>query len=212
MDFRLATAEKSLFMSGMATPASRSAKMADLISFQGEFIKDLVRLNWAVRPDANALGFAIERRSQTDEHWTTVRYIRANARDNAAGYQHYEHSAVNGVTYYRLRQVEKNGLTTPTPAISVMPHLVPNSFMIWQHKIDAFTRFGALSFGLGSMMPVTVSIIDAYGRIAASLMEHRMLESGHHIIPFATHALPAGVYTLRMETGSGVQTRRLAIM
>lgn len=212
MDFPNSVTARHLLLTAAQPANERAASAAGLLSFQGEFIKDLVRLTWSVRPDAKALGFAVERRTQTDERWTTVRYLHATPRDNAAGYQYYEHSGVHGVTYYRLRQVEQNGLSTPSPAISVMPQLVPNSFMIWQHRIDAFTHFGTLSFGLGSMMPVTVSIIDAFGRVAVSLMENRALESGHHIIPFATHSLPAGVYTLRMETSNGVQTRRLAIM
>ena len=212
MDFRPAPSDHSPFMATALPTAARTSKQADLLTFQGAFIKDLVRLNWSVRPGANVLGFAVERRSQTDEHWTTVRYIHATPRENTAGYNFYEHSPVNGVTYYRLRQVEQDGLCPPPPGLSGMPQRGPNSFIIWQHKIDAFTRFGALSFGLGSMMPVSVSIIDTYGRVAASLMEHRELESGHHIIPFATHSLPPGVYTLRMETRSGVQTRRLAGM
>ena len=54
-------------------------------------------------------------------------------------------------------------------------------------------------------------MIDSYGRVVATVMADRDLESGHHIIPFGTHALPSGVYTLRMDTNAGMQSRRLAI-
>lgn len=186
-------------------------RTVDVLSFEGSFVKNLVRLNWTVRPDASALGFSVERRSQSEEHWSTIRYIRASTRENLQGYSFFDHNGVDGVTYYRLRQIEKDGKSTPSSAISVMPHLVPNSFVIWQHKVDPFTRFGALSFGLGSEMPVTITMIDSYGRVVATVMEDRSLESGHHIVPFGTRALPAGVYTLRMDTNSGMQSRRLAI-
>lgn len=198
-------------LSARTAPAFRSTRSVDLLSFEGSFIKDLVRLNWTVRPEASVLGFSVERRSQAEETWTTIRYIRASARENLQGYSFFDHNGVDGVTYYRLRQVEKDGKSTPSSAISVMPHVVPNSFVIWQHKVDPFTRFGALSFGLGSEMPVTITMIDSYGRVVATVMADRDLESGHHIIPFGTHALPSGVYTLRMETNAGMQSRRLAI-
>jgi hypothetical protein len=189
----------------------RAAQPADFLSFEGSFIKGLVRINWNVRPDASALGFAVERRSQLDGQWSTVRYFRATEKENRNGYTFYDRDEVDGVTYYRIRQVGVSGASIPTPAISVMPHLVPNSFIIWQHSVDPFTRFGTLSFGVGSEMPVSISMTDSYGRTVASLLDAR-LPSGHHIIPFSTQSLPSGIYTLRMETGGGVQSRRLAIL
>ncbi len=184
----------------------------DFISFEGSYVKDLVRLNWTVAPGANSLGIAVERRSQADEQWSTISYSRVNPGKKVLGCSYYDYAGVNGVTYYRLRQVGANGKSMPTPAICVMPSLVPNSFVIWQHKVDPFTRFGTLSFGLGSAMPVRVTMLDSYGRNVATLVENASLDAGHHIIPFSTSALPGGVYSLRLESPRGVQFQRLAIL
>ena len=192
-------------------PDAPSAQAADFLTFDGSFIKDLVRINWSLRPGASPLAFAVERRSQLDGRWSTVRYLHASERGNREGYSYYDRDGIDGVTYYRIRQVSANGASIPTPAISVMPHLVPNSFVIWQHRVDPFTRFGTLSFGLGSEMPVSVTMIDSYGRTVTSLLNEQ-LPSGHHIVPFSTSSLPAGVYTLRLESDGGVQTRRLAVL
>lgn len=189
-----------------------TAQTPDFISFEGSYIKDLVRLNWVVRPKADALGFSIERRSQADEHWSTLSYLRADIRQNENGYSFYDRSGIQGVTYYRIRQVGSNGKDIPTPAICVMPHLVPNSLVLWQHKIDPFTRFGTLSFGLGSSMPVTVTMVDCYGRSVATLVDEREMESGHHIIPFNTAALPSGIYSLQIETSVGMRSQRVAVL
>lgn len=191
---------------------SHALHSAEFLSFDGTFVKDLVRINWSVRPDAEALAFAIERRAQADAKWSTIRYLHANARGNKEGYSYYDRNGVDGVTYYRIRQIAADGSSIPTPAISVMPHMVPNSFGIWQHSLDPFTRFGTLSFGIGSEMPVTITMTDSYGRVVTSLLDGQVLPSGHHIVPFSTERLPAGVYTLRMETSCGVQSRRLAII
>ncbi|MBR9974517.1 MAG: hypothetical protein KFF77_02970 [Bacteroidetes bacterium] len=188
----------------------RSAQPADFLSFEGSFIKGLVRINWNVRANASALGFAVERRSQLDGQWSTVQYFRATENENRNGYTFYDRDEIDGVTYYRIRQVGADGASIPTPALSVMPHLVPDSFIIWQHNVDSFTRFGTLSFGVGSEMTVSISMTDSYGRTVASLLDEH-LPSGHHIIPFNTQSLPTGIYNLRMESGNSAQSRRLAI-
>ena len=185
---------------------------ADFISFKGSFVKDLVRLNWAVRPNADALGFSIERRCQADEQWTAIKYFRADAKQNAAGYSFYDKSGVQGVTYYRIRQIASNGKNMPTPAVCVMPYIIPNSFVIWQHKVDPFTQFGTVSCGLGSNMPVSVTMFDAFGRNVAKLVDKAELSEGHHLIPFSTAALTSGVYSLQIETPSGVRTERISVL
>jgi hypothetical protein len=185
---------------------------ADLVTFEGSYVKDLVRLNWKVRQNADALGFAVERRSQADEHWSTVSYQRADTKRNRSGYSYFDHSGVRGVTYYRLRQFASSGKSIPTPAICVMPHLVPNSFVIWQHTVDPFTRFGTVSFGLSSAMPVSVTMIDSYGRNVSTLIRTAELEAGHHFLPFSTVALPSGLYRLRLETAAGVQFQRIPVI
>ncbi len=185
---------------------------ADFISFKGSFVKDLVRLTWAVHPNADALGFSIERRCQADEQWTAIKYFRADAKQNATEYSFYDQSGVQGVTYYRIRQIASNGKNFPTPAVCVMPYVIPDSFVIWQHKVDPFTRFGTVSFGLGSNMPVSISMVDAFGRTVANLVDKSELSEGHHLIPFSTAAFPSGIYSLQIETPSGVRTERISIL
>ncbi len=208
----MALNEQSSVLSSSAAVSRRDEQHPDFISFEGSYVKDLVRLNWTVAPGAKALGFAIERRSQCDEQWSTISYSRVNPRKKVSDYSYFDYAGVRGVTYYRLRQVDESGKSLPTPAICVMPSTVPNSFIIWQHTIDPFTRFGTLSFGLGSAMPVRVTMIDSYGRSVATLVESAQLDAGHHILPFSTAALPAGMYTLRLESASGVQSQRLAVL
>lgn len=206
-----ASHETASVLPAAAVSVSRDQHRLDFISFEGSYVKDLVRLNWTVAPGAKSHGIAIERRSQADEQWSTISYSRINPRKKDPAYSYFDYAGVNGVTYYRLRQVNANGESLPTPAICVMPSLVPNSFVIWQHKVDPFTRFGTLSFGLGSAMPVRVTMLDSYGRTVSTLVENASLEAGHHIIPFNTSTLTGGVYSLRLESPRGVQFQRLAI-
>ena len=67
-------------------PDAPSAQAADFLTFDGSFIKDLVRINWSLRPGASPLAFAVERRSQLDGRWSTVRYLHASERGNREGY------------------------------------------------------------------------------------------------------------------------------
>lgn len=187
-------------------------QLYDLLTFEGAYIKDVVQLRWSVQSNSLLQGFKLERRNQSDDRWQTVTFLPSSHRENHQGYTYLDRAGVNGITYYRLRQLQSNGVGIPTPSIVVSPHHVPTSLSIWQHRLDPFSHFGTISFGLEASTPVTITMIDAFSRKVITLIDTRHLDSGHHIVPFDTEKLSAGLYTLRMETDAGIQTKRLALI
>lgn len=192
--------------------AAVAGEISELLTFEGAFVMDVVQLRWSVQSAPSIQGFKLERRTQSDDHWKTVTFLPSTDRENQQGYTYLDKAGVNGITYYRLRQLQSDGAGIPTPSIVVSPHRVPTSLSIWQHRLDPFSHFGTISFGLETSSPVTITIIDAFGRVVETLVDNKQFDSGHHIVPFDTEAMPAGLYTLRMQARTEVESRRLALI
>ncbi|RYE24976.1 MAG: Omp28-related outer membrane protein, partial [Sphingobacteriales bacterium] len=68
-----------------------------------------------------------------------------------------------------------------------------------------------INFSLIENTKVAVQVIDAAGRIVSSLPMQSM-NSGNNHLSIATDQLPAGVYSVRLQTEKGIMVKQLAII
>jgi hypothetical protein len=68
-----------------------------------------------------------------------------------------------------------------------------------------------LRFTLDAGADVRLAVYDVAGREVALLASGELL-AGHHEVVFDGSRLPAGVYLVRLQTGTAVATRRLTLV
>ena len=68
-----------------------------------------------------------------------------------------------------------------------------------------------VAFGLAEAGAVRLAVYDALGREVAVLADGAA-EAGRHVATFEGSGLASGVYVVRLETGAGVETRRLTLL
>lgn len=183
--------------------SSRSAQRADLRTFSGARIRDLIQLTWSTVSADDPAGFEIERRTQRTGSWERIGYLRPSHR-TGNDYSFLDHLSGNGVIYYRLRQVRSDGSTIASPIISVTPEDVLESSSVWKHSTDAFRDYGTVSFGLRRAAEVKLTLVDRYGNAVRTILDHKPMAEGHHVIPFGTGQLASGMYILRIDTGDRI--------
>ncbi len=184
-----------------------SASGSGLQMFAGARIRDVIQLNWVTTSGTGTLGFEVERRSQLQTNWTMVAYLRSDERQY--GNQEYtflDHLRGDGVAYYRLRQIRKDGNSITSPVVSVTPDEVPATSGVWKHALQPFQNYGTVSFGLSRPAEVKLTLHDHLGNPVAVILDHRAMEAGHHIIPFGARDLKPGLYFLRMHSDEGSRT------
>ena len=176
---------------------------ADLHTFSGSRIRDVIQLTWSTIAAQDLVGFEIERRTQRTGSWERIGFLRPSLRPEN-DYSFLDHLSGSGVMYYRLRQLRADGSTLVSPIVSVTPEDILESYSVWKHSTDAFRDYGTVSFGLRHAGRVTLTLLDRFGSIVRTILADSPMEEGHHVIPFGTGALVPGIYTVRIHTADGI--------
>jgi surface protein len=79
------------------------------LSFTGERINNRVQLNWSTASEQNSSHFDVERSTNGIEFTNIGRESAAGNSQSTSNYAHWDAQPLNGISYYRLRQVDQNG-------------------------------------------------------------------------------------------------------
>ncbi len=87
------------------------------------------------------------------------------------------------------------------------------------HSISAFPNpFNSsttITFGLGKPAPTRLSIYDLQGRLVADLLDRQgrlWYGAGEHKVVWEADGMPGGIYLIRLESGSDVQTTKMVLL
>jgi Secretion system C-terminal sorting domain len=70
---------------------------------------------------------------------------------------------------------------------------------------------GMLRFNLASQANVTIKVMDGLGRTVSSLPAQNMA-AGEHMVSLPVNSLSAGIYTIAVQAGEALITRKLSVM
>ena len=83
-----------------------------LRSFLVKKINNAVQINWSTEQEVNSSHFIVER-SSDGIHWNIITTIQAAGNSNTnIAYEVFDNSPMNGINYYRLKQVDLDALAT----------------------------------------------------------------------------------------------------
>ena len=195
----------------LATPAEQKvAANVEISRFSAARIQNLITLNWNTLGESNNLGFEIERRSQFDADWQTVAYIRGRGTATSGqSYSFVEKMDMNAVLFYRLKQIGLTGASMYTQAVTVTPDILGASMRVSRPAGPGKIEYNQVSFVLPKEGSVRISVHDVFGREVRTVAQEKYLSTGYHVLPFGSTALPAGTYSVRLETTEGTLVETL---
>jgi hypothetical protein len=199
------------FLPHIASASESSvARGVEISRFSASRIQNLISLNWNTVGERNTLGFEIERRSQFDADWRTIAFVRAQGTAIVGQvYSFVESMDMQAVLFYRLKQIDASGSAMYTQSVTVMPDEYSASMRVNPAPRNRKVEYNQISFVLPNEGMVRFSVHDVYGRPLLGLSKDRVLDAGFHVVPFGSVALPAGVYSVRLETTEGTFTGTL---
>ncbi|MEM6336672.1 MAG: T9SS type A sorting domain-containing protein [Bacteroidota bacterium] len=218
--------------SNFVTSVSRNAQLEDgfrllvgagtglpveLAGFDGRQVEDHVRLEWATLSETGNAGFFIERKAldvaseQADgSEWIELGFVEgAGTTDEPQTYTFDDFGfsvAPTGVSY-RLRQVDFDGAFEYSPVVEVALN-APTAFGLSPAFPNPFAGSTRIRYALAEASAVRLTLHDALGRLVYTVRTGT-LQPGWHESDLDATALPAGLYLIRLETDTGVTTRRV---
>lgn len=193
--------QSSLFLDSISV--TLSPLPVKLSSFTGLREGNNNILNWTTLTEANNKGFAVERSSDGNSY-STIAFIdsKANVGNSATAlnYAYTDSKPFEGVSYYRLKQIDFNGKTDYS-----------NIVKLTATKAGAFTMYPNPA---KSVVNISVGKLTGNGKLSIAdylgkLVKEQVLVKGTNTIDIANFA--KGMYFVTVLTGEEKTTMKLVV-
>jgi hypothetical protein len=199
------------------TNATNVPVPVELVTFEGVWDNDQVRLNWTTASETNNAGFEVLRRSILSAgefgDWEALSFVDGNGTTNTE----QEYAFVDaGVPFtasrvqYRLRQVDFDGTSEYSGEIE-LDASTPTALRLHAAFPNPIRSSATLRFELPTEGAVSVTLYDMLGRTVQQIVDREM-EAGRHQVSLDAQGLAAGVYIVRLSTADRAETQRLTIV
>lgn len=177
----------------------------ELLSFDGDQQEDRIRLYWSSSTEINNDRYIVER-SNDAINFTSIGWVAAAGNSRmVTHYDLYDHHPLNGVNYYRLKQVDMDGSFSYSKTIAFS---FENAVSITMFPNPAGTGESIyLSLVRINSAFMDVEIYDVSGKLLAS--KQIVPENGP--VKLYDTGLAKGVYLIRVTTGTSSLVKKLVI-
>lgn len=181
----------------------------ELLTFKAGQQGEMVALEWKTASELNNDRFEVQR-SLDGELFETVAEVRgAGTTNRTSHYEAWDHQAVEGLSYYRIRQIDYDGKSSNSWLVAV-EYIPPSEVLGLYPNPVANGQSVVLDLRLHQKEVVDIAVADASGRIVQQ--QSVELSKGFQKQSIATDDLSNGIYFVRVALGStSVKTNRLVI-
>lgn len=168
-----------------------------LVNFYGDYAgNNKTDLNWSTTAEINSANFIVER-SADGSFFIPVLTVPAAGNSSTPRYYHTsDHPSSNGIVYYRLKIIDKDGKFSYSNIISVKC----TSSIITLFPNPAHDRI-EIGFQSSNSGKAAMSIYSSSGAIVKDLMIPVM--AGPNKVKYELNELPAGLYYITIRTSDG---------
>ncbi|TZF86469.1 hypothetical protein FW774_05355 (plasmid) [Pedobacter sp. BS3] len=169
----------------------------DLVSFTGENANDNIRLHWTTASELNNSHFEIER-SADGKIFTTIGSLPGKGTTSTPGdYTFTDREPVQGINYYRLRQVDFNGMATESSIIAVRYTFQTDNLNVYVNNNQLTVRVQS-----PDAMPASLKVCDITGK--RLLSAELNLQKGANAISLPADKLTNGILIGSLNIGGKV--------
>jgi len=182
----------------------------ELTSFTANTVNGNVVLNWETATELNNQGFEIERRTE-DTQYRTIAFVEGHGTTSEPqSYSYVDQTVEQGVTYYRLKQVDFGGHYFYSDEIEVEA-TGPLSFNLEQNYPNPFNPSTKITYSIPEAGNVKVSVYNLVGEEVA-VLANGFSQAGTFDVTFDAANLPSGVYLYKLQSANSVQIKKMMLL
>lgn len=174
----------------------------DFLSFEGQYVDDQIMLAWTTANEINVSHFEVQR-SSDGEIFSVIGTVDAvNIESTINNYSLKDKSPLDGISYYRLRQIDFDGAFEFSETIRIEPELHEFSVLYYPNPVlDVLTLDASEKIQDAKVQIVSITGGIAFERLYSGINSSR--------ITIDIFDLPTGVYQVRLETVVGTKNFRI---
>ena len=206
LTFRFAFAAAILlagFNSSIAQTTSNSNSLtpALLLSFDGQVSNNVADLNWVMENETNCKWFVIERSGDMGGY-DSISVVDGLNNNNMTTYTFADNHMLGGNNYYRLRQVDRDGVTRYSKVVTLYNSVVENTIA---SKMSVYPNpaMATLNYSVSSTTPqeVVVQVYNLAGVVCYT--SQQQLYAGTNQQSIQINGLRNGNYFLKVTNREG---------
>ncbi len=191
----------------------------ELLSFTATAQQNNVVLNWSTASEINNRIFEVQRANgnseQNNRDWKTIGYVQGKGTTTErTDYSYTDDSPMNGISYYRLKQIDFDGTFRILNAEMVEFNQV-KEYSLEQNYPNPFNPSTVINYSIPEAGQVKLRVYNLLGSEVAVLVDE-FIEAGNHSVEFSTEKLKnkigSGVYIYTLKAGSFTQTRKMVVL
>ena len=185
----------------------------ELTSFTASVGKDQVNLLWTTATELNNKGFYIERSDlKNSNEWQTIGFINGHGTTSEIKqYSFGDGSPLQGLSYYRLKQVDFNGSYTYSNIVEIVNSGILDNFVLNQNYPNPFNPSTKISWKSSVGAQTSLKIFDALGNEVATLV-NEFKPAGNYEVDFNADNLTSGIYLYKISAGNLSQTKKMLLI
>lgn len=179
-----------------------------LISFTAAYTGTThsVLINWAVASQLNNKYFVVEKTLDGINFQEVDTLPGAGTYPFTKYYSAIDNNPTQGISYYRLKQIDMDGHTTEFAPVAVFIGNTPsNSLHLYPNPIGSGLNSATLVYNSTNQNRLTINISDMTGRIINSFTLNN-IKNGENIFPINTSELVPGMYILQAISNQELYT------
>ncbi|MCZ7556874.1 MAG: T9SS type A sorting domain-containing protein [Bacteroidia bacterium] len=195
----------------------------ELVSFHAVWQNDGALLSWETATEVNNYGFEILRQTPSDQQmvklWERIAFVPGHGTSTRSQQYAFHDIAAeaaadaHGIVRYRLRQLDYDGSAELSHVVEAHAPTPVTGLYLYQnypHPVRAGSASTVLSFSIPEAQHTRLEVYDALGRMIAAPID-KALSAGRHSIETAIPEIRPGIYFLRLQSGTGVVTRKMIV-
>jgi hypothetical protein len=182
-----------------STQSNNATTPALMMSFDGQVQSQTADLNWIMENETDCKYFVIERSGDTGGY-DSIGVVTGLNNNNQTTYIYADDHMLNGNNYYRLRQVDMEGVTRYSKVVSLydMQQEAAPRMSVYPNPATATLNF---SINSTSTQQIFVQIYSISGVLLQS--SEQTLNAGNNLQSIAVNNLKSGNYFLKVSNREG---------
>ena len=191
-------------------PLSEMVVPVELTSFTATANDKQVTLSWSTATELNNQGFEVQRKALGGE-FATVAFAKGQGTTTQPNqYSFADKNLDEGKYFYRLKQMDLNGLFEYSNAIEVDVRSV-DQFSLEQNHPNPFNPATTIGYVLQEKGNVKLTLLNSLGEEIAILVNEEQ-DKGYHEVEFDAKELSSGIYFYTLQVKSFVDTKKMILL
>jgi hypothetical protein len=191
----------------------------EMLSFSASVNSGNVVLYWSTASEMNNRMFEIQRAAgnagNNNLDWKTIGSVEGKGTTTEkSNYSFTDKSPVNGISYYRLKQIDFDGTYRILNA-EMVEFTQITDYALEQNYPNPFNPSTVINYSIPVAEQVKLTVYNLLGSEVAVLVDE-FKEAGNYSVEFSTENLKnnlgSGVYIYTLKAGTFAQTRKMVVL